>query len=39
MELVKDVILFGNVFKILVNIEAIVDDFYWDEFGGCGKGG
>ena len=36
---VKDVTLSGNVFKTLANIEAIGDDFYWDESGGCGKGG
>lgn len=38
VELVRDVIFFGNVFNILVDIEVIGDDFYWDEFGGCGKG-
>ncbi|NJN74055.1 MAG: TldD/PmbA family protein [Limnothrix sp. RL_2_0] len=38
-EPVKDVTLSGNVFKTLKNIEAIADDFYWDESGGCGKGG
>lgn len=38
-EPVKDVTLSGNVFKTLANIEAIGDDFYWDESGGCGKGG
>ena len=38
-EPVRDVTLSGNVFKTLVNIEAIGDDFYWDESGGCGKGG
>ena len=38
-EPVKDVTLSGNVFKTLGNIEAIGDDFYWDESGGCGKGG
>ena len=38
-EQVKDVTLSGNVFKTLANIEAIGDDFYWDESGGCGKGG
>ncbi|ERN40533.1 putative Zn-dependent protease [Rubidibacter lacunae KORDI 51-2] len=36
---VRDVTLSGNVFKTLANIEAIADDFYWDESGGCGKGG
>jgi TldD protein len=38
-ESVRDVTLSGNVFKTLANIEAIGDDFYWDESGGCGKGG
>ncbi len=38
-EPVKDVTLSGNVFKTLANIEAIGDDFIWDESGGCGKGG
>jgi TldD protein len=36
---VKDVTLAGNVFQTLGDIEAIGDDFYWDESGGCGKGG
>jgi TldD protein len=38
-EPVKNVTLSGNVFKTLANIEAIGNDFYWDESGGCGKGG
>ena len=38
-EPVRDVTLSGNVFKTLANIEGIGDDFYWDESGGCGKGG
>ncbi len=38
-EQVRDVTLSGNVFKTLANIEGIGDDFYWDESGGCGKGG
>ena len=38
-EPVRDVTLSGNVFKTLDDIEAIGDDFYWDESGGCGKGG
>ncbi|MEL6157654.1 MAG: TldD/PmbA family protein [Cyanobacteria bacterium J06623_5] len=38
-EPVRDVTLSGNVFSTLANIEAIGDDFYWDESGGCGKGG
>ncbi len=38
-EPVRDVTLSGNVFKTLADIEAIGDDFYWDESGGCGKAG
>ncbi len=38
-EQVRDVTLSGNVFRTLADIEAIGDDFYWDESGGCGKGG
>ncbi len=38
-EPVRDVTLSGNAFKTLVDIEAIGDDFLWDESGGCGKGG
>lgn len=38
-EPVKDVTLSGNVFQTLGDIEAIANDFAWDESGGCGKGG
>jgi len=38
-EQVRDVTLSGNVFKTLADIEAIGDDFHWDESGGCGKAG
>jgi TldD protein len=38
-EPVRDVTLSGNVFSTLIDIEAIADDFFWDESGGCGKGG
>ncbi|MBN1640400.1 MAG: TldD/PmbA family protein [Anaerolineae bacterium] len=39
-EMVKDVILAGNLFTTLMNIDAIGDDFAWsDSGGGCGKGG
>jgi TldD protein len=39
-EMVKDVILAGNLFTTLKNIDAIGDDFMWiDTAGGCGKGG
>lgn len=36
-EPVRDVTLSGNVFSTLADIEAIGDDFFWDESGGCGK--
>ncbi len=38
-EPVRDVTLSGNVFQTLADIEAIANDFLWDESGGCGKGG
>ena len=38
-EPVRDVTLSGNAFKTLADIEGIGNDFYWDESGGCGKGG
>lgn len=38
-EPVRDVTLSGNVFTTLADIEGIGNDFYWDESGGCGKGG
>ncbi len=38
-EPVRDVTLSGNVFQTLGDIEAIADDYFWDESGGCGKGG
>ena len=38
-EPVRDVNLSGNVFTTLTDIEAIGNDFDWDESGGCGKGG
>jgi TldD protein len=38
-EMVKDVILAGNLFTTLQNIDAIGNDFMWDfTAGGCGKG-
>jgi TldD protein len=38
-EMVKDVILSGNLFTTLMNIDAIGDDFTWSQSGGsCGKG-
>jgi len=38
-EAVRDVTLSGNVFSTLAVIEAVGNDFIWDESGGCGKGG
>ncbi len=39
-EMVKDVILAGNLFTTLKNIDAIGNDFQWSKWaGGCGKGG
>jgi TldD protein len=38
-EPVRDVTLSGNAFKTLADIEGIGNDFFWDESGGCGKGG
>jgi predicted Zn-dependent protease len=37
-EPVRDVTLSGNVFRTLADIEAIGDDFYWDESGAVAKG-
>jgi TldD protein len=37
-EMVKDVVLAGNLFTTLDNIDAIGNDFKWDNVaGGCGK--
>jgi len=39
-ELVKDVVLAGNLFQTLDRIDHIGGDFTWNEMGGgCGKGG
>jgi TldD protein len=39
-EMVKDVILAGNLFETLMSIDAIGSDFEWTKTGGgCGKGG
>ncbi len=39
-ELVRDVVLTGNVFETLERIDLIADDLAWaDGAGGCGKGG
>ena len=38
-EMVKDVILAGNLFTTLQNIDAVGNDFHWcDAAGRCGKG-
>ena len=37
-EMVKDVVLAGNLFVTLANIEAIGDDLQWLPSGMCGKG-
>ncbi len=39
-EMVRNVVMQGNLFKTLRNIEQIGDDFVWAHWGGqCGKGG
>lgn len=38
-ELVRPVVLTGNVFETLQNIDAIGDDLAMKQGGGCGKGG
>lgn len=39
-ELVKDVVIAGNLFQTLDRIDHIAGDFTWNEMaGGCGKGG
>jgi TldD protein len=40
-ELVRDVVLTGNVFETLLNIDQIGNDMQWEPNGpgGCGKGG
>ena len=39
-ELVKDVVLAGNLFQTLDRIDRIAGDFTWNQMGGgCGKGG
>ncbi|NLT41519.1 MAG: TldD/PmbA family protein [Anaerolineae bacterium] len=37
-EMVRDVILAGNLFHTLMSIEAVGNDFEWADFGMCGKG-
>jgi len=38
VEMVRDVILSGNLFTTLANIDAIGDDLIWSRSGVCGKG-
>ena len=38
-ETLRGVNLTGNVFQTLKDIDGIANDMYWDESGGCGKGG
>ncbi|MDH4067944.1 MAG: metallopeptidase TldD-related protein, partial [Dehalococcoidia bacterium] len=38
-ELLRPVVLTGNVFTTLQNIDAIGDDLEMNQGGGCGKGG
>ena len=38
-EPVRPVVLTGNVFDTLMNIDAIGDDLNMNQGGGCGKGG
>ncbi len=39
-EMVKDVVLAGNLFKSLQSIDRLAGDFRWNQTGGgCGKGG
>ncbi len=38
-EIVRPIVLTGNVFNTLMNIDAIGDDLDMNQGGGCGKGG
>jgi TldD protein len=38
-ELVRDVVLTGNVFETMMNIDMIGDTIGWSPVSGCGKGG
>jgi len=38
-ELVRDVVLTGNVFETLMNIDMVGNEIGWARSGGCGKGG
>lgn len=37
-EMVKDIVLSGNLFQTLGRIDGVASDFRWTEVGGCGKG-
>lgn len=37
-EMVKDVVLSGNLFRTLKSVDAVASDFCWTQIGGCGKG-
>ncbi|MCX7730165.1 MAG: TldD/PmbA family protein [Candidatus Caldatribacterium sp.] len=37
-EMVKDIVLSGNLFQTLGKIDAVACDFRWTEVGWCGKG-
>ncbi|WP_438315469.1 TldD/PmbA family protein [Candidatus Caldatribacterium sp. SIUC1] len=37
-EMVKDIVLSGNLFQTLGKIDAVANDFRWTEVGWCGKG-
>jgi len=37
-EMVKDIVLSGNLFRTLMQIDAVASDFRWTQIGGCGKG-
>ncbi|MGQ9621955.1 MAG: TldD/PmbA family protein, partial [Candidatus Caldatribacteriaceae bacterium] len=37
-EMVKDIVLSGNLFETLGKIDAVAQDFRWTEVGWCGKG-
>jgi TldD protein len=38
-EMVRDVVLSGNIFDTLGNVVAVGDDFKWENSGRCGKNG
>ncbi|MDP2660744.1 MAG: TldD/PmbA family protein [Dehalococcoidia bacterium] len=38
-EPLRGIVLTGNVFATLENVDAVGNDLYWSQGGGCGKGG